>query len=260
MVTICIVNQKGGCSKTSTAVNLASILAEKGYKTLLIDMDQQGNASGSLNNIDNFNSPTIYDVLHSGTALELAVLETGIVNLYMIASNIMTAKLEREMSKITGCEEILLKTLKESVNVQQCFNFCIIDCPPSLGALSTNALVASDYSIIPVQPGIFALEGVNSLLDTISAIKEEYGKPDILGLLLSFFDARTTMSHKMKKDLKNTGLLFNTIIRVSQAIPKAQALKLPVNIYEENSRGSIDYTNLANEVIKKLGVGGAYGC
>jgi chromosome partitioning protein len=103
MKTICIVNQKVGCSKTSTAVNLSSLLAEMGHKTLLIDMDPQGNASSSLN-IDNFNSPTIYEVLHGGTALGAAILETGIVNLYMIASNIMTAKLEREMSKIADSE------------------------------------------------------------------------------------------------------------------------------------------------------------
>jgi chromosome partitioning protein len=259
MITISIVNQKGGCSKTSTAVNLSSALAEKGYKTLLIDMDPQGNASSSLN-IDNFNSPTIYDVLHSGTDLEFSVLETDIVNLFIIASNIMTAKLEREMSKIAGCEEILYKVLKENTFTQQSFDFCIIDCPPSLGSLSINALVASDYCIIPVQPGIFALEGVNSLLDTINTIREKYRKPDILGLLLSFFDARTTMSHKMLKDLKATGLIFNTIIRVSQAIPKAQVSKQPVNIYQENSRGSDDYRCLAKEIIKKLGVGGAYGC
>jgi chromosome partitioning protein len=259
MKTISIVNQKGGVSKTSTAVNLSSGLAEMGYRTLIIDMDPQGNASTSLG-ADNFNNATIYNVLHGGTEIQTAVLETGIVNLYMISSNILTAKLEREMSKISGCEETLFTALSSCKDIQTVFDFCIIDCPPSLGALSTNALVASDYCIIPVQPGIFALEGVNSLLDTINAIKEEYGKPDILGLLLSFFDARTTMSHKMLKDLKPTGLIFNTIIRVSQAIPKAQASKQPVNIYQENSRGSDDYRKLVKEIINKLGVGDAHGC
>jgi chromosome partitioning protein len=259
MLTISIVNQKGGVSKTSAAVNLSSVLAEKGYKTLLIDMDPQGNASTSLG-VDNFNYATIYDVLHRDCEIQAAVLETGIVNLYMIVSNILTAKLEREIFKISGSEETLYKLINNSHDLQTFFDFCIIDCPPSLGALSINALVASDHCIIPVQPGIFALEGVNSLLDTINTLKEEYGRPDILGLLLSFYDARTTMSHKMQEDLKATGLLFDTIIRVSQAIPKAQALKLPVNIYQDNSRGSIDYSSLANEVIEKLGVGGAYGC
>lgn len=259
MLTISIVNQKGGVSKTSAAVNLSSQLAEKGYKTLLIDMDPQGNASSGLG-VDNFNCATIYDVLHNDTKIQAAILETGIVNLYIIVSNILTAKLEREMSKISGCEETLYHVIKNSHDMQTFFDFCIIDCPPSLGALSTNALVASDYCIIPVQPGIFALEGVNSLLDTINTLKEEYARPDILGLLLSFYDARTTMSHKIQEDLKATGLLLNTIIRVSQAIPKAQAQKLPVNIFQDNSRGSIDYSNLANEVVKKLGVGGAYGC
>lgn len=259
MITISIVNQKGGCSKTSTAVNLSSVLAEKGYKTLLIDMDPQGNASSSLG-IDNYNSPTIYEVLHGEIPIDSAVLETGIVNLYMIASNILTAKLEREMSRNSGSEENLSKVLRGSRNINNRFNYCIIDCPPSLGGLSTNALVASDYCIIPVQPGIFALEGVNSLLDTINTIREEYRKPQILGLLPSFFDARTTMSHKMLEDLKPTGLTFDTIIRVSQAIPKAQANKQPVNIYQENSRGSHDYRCLANEIINKLGKDERCGC
>ncbi|MCR4436830.1 MAG: AAA family ATPase [Clostridiales bacterium] len=169
MITISIVNQKGGCSKTSTAVNLSSVLAEKGHKTLLIDMDPQGNASSSLG-IDNFNSPTIYEVLHGEIPIDSAVLETGIVNLYMIASNILTAKLEREMSRNSGSEE------------------------------------------------------------------------------------------NLSEDLKPTGLAFDTIIRVSQAIPKAQANKQPVNIYQENSRGSHDYKCLANEIINKLGKDERRGC
>ena len=171
MITICIVNQKGGCSKTSTAVNLSSIFAEKRYKTLLIDMDPQGNASTSLG-IDNYNSPTIYEVLTRKTGLNYAILETGVVNLKIIASNILTAKLEREMSKISGCEEMLSNVLKEYKSVRENYDFCIIDCPPSLGTLSINALVASDYSIIPLRPGIFALEGVNSLMDTIITNKD----------------------------------------------------------------------------------------
>jgi chromosome partitioning protein len=252
MITISIVNQKGGCSKTSTAVNLSSVLAEKGYKTLLIDMDPQGNASSNLG-IDNFNSPTIYEVLHGEIPISSAILQTGVVNLCMIASNILTAKLEREMSRDPGSEENLLNALHYSKNIDNRFEYCIIDCPPSLGGLSTNALVASDYCIIPVQPGIFSLEGVNSLLDTINTIREEYQKPQILGLLPSFFDARTTMSHKMLKDLKATGCTFDTIIRVSQAIPKAQANKQPVNIYQENSRSSRDFRCLAKEIIDKLG-------
>lgn len=256
---ICIVSQKGGIGKTSTAVNTASILAEMGFRTLILDTDIQGNSSTSLG-IDNYNVPTIYDVLHKNKSIDAVILETGIVNLSVIASNILTAKLEREMYKVPGHEELLLKAIKNSNRCKNSFDFIIFDCPPSLGALSINALVASDYCIIPVQPGIFALEGVSSLLDTINSVKEEYGRPEILGILLTFFDARTILSHRILKDLKATGLAFNTYIRVSQAIPKAQDKKLPVNICDDASRGSQDYRGLACEILKKVGVEKPYDC
>lgn len=256
---ICIVSQKGGIGKTSTAINTASILAEMGFKTVLIDVDCQSNASSSFV-IDNYNVPTIYDVLSKNKSIDSIILGSGIVNLSIIASNILTAKLEREMSKIPGHEELLLKAIQNSNKCKNYFDFIIYDCPPSLGALSINALVASDYCIIPVQPGIFALEGVSSLLDTINSVKEEYGRPEILGILLTFFDARTILSHKMLKDLRATGLAFKTYIRVSQAIPKAQDKKMPVNIYDDASRGSQDYRSLACEILKKIGVKKPYDC
>ncbi|MDD5681511.1 MAG: AAA family ATPase, partial [Candidatus Omnitrophica bacterium] len=167
--------------------------------------DFQGNASSCLG-LESFNTPTIYEVLNKSIGIDSAIIGTNIVNLHMIVSNILTAKLEREMPKIKGCERILSSILRANKSCSSTFKIVIIDSPPSLGVLSTNALVASDYCIIPVQPGIFALEGVNSLLDTINAIREEYGRPELLGLLPSFFDARTIMSHKMLEDLKKTGL------------------------------------------------------
>lgn len=245
--------------KSSTAVNTSSVLAEMGFKTLIFDTDIQGNSSTSLG-IDNYNVPTIYDVLRKDKSIDTAILESGIVNLNVIASNILTAKLEREMYKIPGHEELLLKAIQSSNKCKNYFDFIIYDCPPSLGALSINALVASDYCIIPVQPGIFALEGVSSLLDTVNSVKEEYGRPEILGILLTFFDARTVLSHKMLKDLRATGLAFKTYIRVNQAIPRAQDKKMPVNIYDDNSRGSQDYRSLACEILKKIGVEKPYDC
>lgn len=253
MKVISIVNQKGGCAKTSTAVNISSVLAEIGYKTLLIDIDPQGNASSSLG-IDIFNSPTIYNVLHDKVHINKVILETGIVNLFVVASNIVTARLEREMTKITDYEKILFNEFANNSKFKDSFDFVIIDCPPSLGALSTNSLVASDHCIIPVQPGTFALEGVSNLLDTINLIKEEYRRPELLGIILTFFDARTTLSNKILNDLKQTGLSFETVIRVSQSIPKAQEKKLPVNIFDDSSRGSKDYRNLTFEILEKLGV------
>lgn len=144
MITISIVNQKGGVAKTSTAVNLSSVLAELEHRTLLIDMDPQGNISSSLG-IDNFNNPTIYEVLHGDIHISSAILGTGIINFDMIASNILTAKLEREMSKNSGSDETLSKKLFGDKKIFDRYEFCILDCPPSLGGLSINALVASDY-------------------------------------------------------------------------------------------------------------------
>lgn len=131
---ICIVSQKGGIGKSSTAVNISSILAEIGFKTLLIDTDIQGNGSTSLG-IDNYSVPTIYDVLGKGKSIDTAILESGIVNLNVIASNILTAKLEREMYKIQGHEEVLLRATQNSNKCKNYFDFIIYDCPPSLGAL-----------------------------------------------------------------------------------------------------------------------------
>lgn len=220
---------------------------------MIIDMDIQGNASSSLG-IDNFDCPTIYEVLHKEVSIEKAILETGIVNLKIIASNIVTAKLEREMTRIPNYEEMLHNALTSGSLDKENFKFAIIDSPPSLGALSMNALVASDYCIIPIQPGVFALEGVSSLLDTINSVKVEYKRPELLGILFTFFDARTTLSHRLLEELRTTGLAFNTVIRVSQAIPKAQDKKQPVNIYDDSSRGSHDYRRLTLEILKKLGV------
>jgi chromosome partitioning protein len=253
MKTICVVNQKGGCvAKTTTAVNIASILAERGYKTLLLDIDPLGNASSSFD-IDTCGNPTIYNVLHYQSNLEFAILETKISNLYVIASNISTAKLEFELSH-NNDNEALLHAFKKSHICSKLFDFAIIDCPPSLGALSINALVASDYCIIPIQPGVFSLEGVDSLFDTMSLIMEKYKKPIFLGIVLTCFDARTTLSNKVLHKLKDSGLGFRTIIRSNQSIPKAQEKKKPVNVFDHSSKGCKDYTSLTIEILKIIGV------
>ncbi len=250
MRTIAIANQKGGCGKTTTAVNLSAALAKKGYSVLLIDLDPQGHATLSLGYDPETADKTIYDVVaNPGVLMSEVVLETNIRGLRLVPSNILLSGVEIEIASLTGREYVLSQRL---VCINRNYDICIIDCSPSLGLLTLNALVASDEVIIPVQVHYYALEGLKQLLETINIVKERFNsRLKIRGMLLTFVEDRTILSRQIQEQMKAffDSLVFGTVIHRTIKLAEAPSAGEPILIYAPQSRGAVEYEVLAKEVI-----------
>lgn len=247
---ISIFNQKGGVGKTTTNVNLCAALAIKGKKVLSIDMDPQGNSTSGLgldkNNLEN----TIYDVLIDEMGINKAIYTTEIKNFNLIPANIQLAGAEIELTKTRYRE----KTLKERINlIDMDYNFIIIDCPPSLGLLSLNALTASNSVLIPIQCEYYSLEGVGQLIDTIKLVKKNLNpKLEVEGVILNMFDGRTNLSIQVVEEIKKyfKDKVYRTVIPRSVRLAEAPSFGQPIMLYDNKSKGSTAYTKLAGEIIK----------
>ncbi len=247
---ISIFNQKGGVGKTTTNVNLCAALAIKGKKVLSIDMDPQGNSTSGLglnkNNLEN----TIYDVLIDEMDINKAIYTTEIKNFNLIPANIQLAGAEIELTKTQYRE----KTLKERINlIDMDYNFIIIDCPPSLGLLSLNALTASNSVLIPIQCEYYSLEGVGQLIDTIKLVKKNLNpKLEVEGVILNMFDGRTNLSIQVVEEIKKyfKDKVYRTVIPRSVRLAEAPSFGQPIMLYDNKSKGSTAYTKLAGEIIK----------
>lgn len=247
---ISIFNQKGGVGKTTTNVNLCAALALKGKKVLSIDIDPQGNSTSGFgvdkNNLEN----TIYDVLIEDYDINKIIHKTEIENLELIPANIQLAGAELELTNAKYRE----KTLKEKINlIDKNYDFIIIDCPPSLGLLSLNALTASHSVLIPIQCEYYSLEGVGQLVDTIELVQQNLNpKLFIEGVLLNMFDGRTNLSiqvvEEVKKHFKNK--VYKTVIPRNVRLAEAPSFGQPIMLYDEASKGSIAYIKLSEELIK----------
>jgi chromosome partitioning protein len=244
-----IANQKGGVGKTTTALNLASFISEQGYKTLLIDLDPQANATSGIGIDLNKVTHSVYDVISELCPIENCIYPTAFDNLHIVPSSASLAGAEIELSNVVSRETILKKRLDP---IKDTYDYIIIDCAPSLGLLTLNAFSFSTDLLIPVQCEYFALEGLAKLTNTVKLIQERLNPNlSILGILLTMFDKRTSLNRQVVGDAKIyfKDLIFDTIIPRNIRLAEAPSFGLPIALYEPKSSGSIAYYQLAKEVL-----------
>ncbi len=246
---ISVANQKGGVGKTTTTVNLSTILAKKGKKVLLIDADPQGNATSGLG-LEKDVEPSTYDILVNDTGLEEAMQKTIIKNLMICPANMNLAGAEVELVSMMSREQ----RLKEKVDIiRDKFDYILIDCPPSLGLITLNAFTASDSVLIPVQCEYFALEGLGQLLNTINLVKKHLNKSiKIEGALLTMYDIRTNLSNQVVKEVKKyfENKVYKTVIPRNVRLSEAPSYGMPITEYDPRSKGAKSYMKFAKEFLK----------
>jgi chromosome partitioning protein len=242
-----IANQKGGVGKTTTAVNVAACVADAGYQTLLVDLDPQCNATVGLR-VAKDHEPNIYDVLSGDMALGDAALATDIPGLSLVPSSPDLAGANVELPRLPGSEMRLREAMGD---VRDRFLFTILDCPPSLGPLTVNALVAADRVIVPVQTEYFALEGLAGLLDTLSLIQRELNPGlTVAGMVLTMHDGRTRLAQDVEREVRAhfPELVFESVIPRNVRVGEAPSYGVPVTRHDPRCSGSVAYLKLAKEV------------
>ena len=248
---ICIANQKGGVGKTTTAINLSSSLAAAEKKTLLIDGDSQGNSTSGMGITSNsFQEANLYHAMIGKEPLEKVILQTAIPHLDIIPANQDLIGVEVEFVHIENREKRLRHLLK---SMERQYDFILIDCPPSLGFMTVNALVSADFLIVPLQCEYFAMEGLGYLLNTVKLVKARLNPELALGgILLTMFDPRNLLSHRVTEDVKKHfgDKVFKTVIPRNVRLSESPSHGLPIILYDIKSRGAVAYMELAQEIIQ----------
>ena len=247
---ISVANQKGGVGKTTTTINLSTVLAKKGKKVLLIDADPQGNATSGLGAEKDVEYST-YDVLVGETSMRDVIEKTIIKNLLICPSNINLAGAEVELVPMMSREQRLKEKIEE---IKDIFDYILIDCPPSLGLITLNAFTASDSVLIPVQCEYYALEGLGQLINTVNLVKKHLNKQlQIEGALLTMYDIRTNLSNQVVKEVKKyfENKVYKTVIPRNVRLSEAPSYGMPITEYDPRSKGAKNYEKFTKEFLKR---------
>lgn len=252
MKTICIFNQKGGVGKTTTNINLCAYLAMEGYRVLTIDIDPQGNTTSGLGLDKNNLDFSMYDVLVSDTTIKESIIKSDLVqNLSIAPSTMELAGAEVELINKENREKIMKNKLKA---IEDEYDYVFIDCPPSLGVLTINALSCADSVLIPIQCEFYALEGVSQLMSTVQLVKKSLNKKlDIEGVVMTMFDFRTNLSNEVLKEVQKffNEKVYKTTIPRNVRLAEAPSFGLPIMLYDEKCKGAEAYVNLTKEFLNR---------
>ena len=249
---ISFANQKGGVGKTTSAVNVAASLGVLGYKVLLIDLDPQGNATSGVGIVKKNLKVSAFDMLTGDMSAEEVIVKTRFDNLSVIPTNTTLARAEYELADVENGEYVMKKKLEAAKSV---YDYIIIDCPPSLGMLTVNAMTASDGVVIPMQCEFFALEGLSQLMFTISRIKTHYNKDlNVTGILITMYNNRLILSMQVINELRKhyADKLFETTVSRNVKLSEAPSFGAPVYYHDKRSKGSNEYMNIAKELAERI--------